>query len=158
MFRLPSPSSLVTLALLTLPLAGCPKQGSETAGTGPDAWVIFDVVEAGTGNPLLATVWPEGLPDAFDTIVQGEAGQVRFDGIGKQAQGYALDFAPGEQVTLLLWSPGHELERRQEKLKKGENRLVVELRRAEVEDARVPERIKLEVLQSLPSEGPRSGS
>ena len=150
--------AILSAILLGPALAGCPKQSGTTAGTGPDAWVFFDIVEAGTGNPLLATVWPEGMPDQFDTIVQGEAGQIRFDGIGKKTEGYALDFAPGQAITLLVWSPGHEMERREEKLKKGENRMTVELRKAEVEDARVPEKIKLEVLQSLPSEGPRSGS
>ncbi|MBN95585.1 MAG: hypothetical protein CL928_16215 [Deltaproteobacteria bacterium] len=152
------------LLFLSIFCGGCPKDGgtstSGSSGGSPDTWVVFEVYEAGTGNPLSATVWPVEMPDDFDTIVQGRAGsEVRFAGIGLREGGeYALAFRPGESASVMVWSPGHELKRLDSKLKKGENLLSVELRRTEVEDQRVPERIRLEVLESLPTEGPRTGS
>jgi hypothetical protein len=154
----------IALILFALALSGCPKGGStttsgETTEAASPSWVIFEVYEAGTGNPLSATVWPKELPDDFETIVQGEAGAtVRFDGLGRRDEGWAMPFKPGAWVSLMVWSPGHELKRLDTKLKRGENLLPVELKRTEVEDGDVPERIRLEVLESLPSEGPKSGS
>jgi len=152
------------LLLLSVACWGCPKGGgTSTSGSGsgePDTWVVFEVYEAGTGNPLSATVWPVDMADDFDTIVQGRAGaEVRFAGIGLREGGeYALAFRAGEATSVMVWSPGHELKRLDSKIKKGENVLSVELRRTTVEDERVPERIRLEVLESLPTEGPRTGS
>jgi len=152
------------LLLISLVGLGCPKGGGTTssgsAEGASDSWVVFEVYEAGTGNPLSATVWPVEMPDDFDTIVQGRAGaEVRFEGIGIREGGeYALTFRSGESASVMVWSPGHELKRLDSKIKKGENLLSVELRRTEVEDQRVPERIRLEVLESLPTEGPRTGS
>jgi len=152
------------LPLLIL-LVGCPKKGGDVASSGdaapaePTSWVVVEVYEAGTGNPLSATVWPSDSPDDFETIVQGEAGtSVRFEGLGRTEAGWALPFSPGSKVSLLIWSPGHELKRVDSKIKRGENLLSVELKRTEVDDEKVPERIRLEVLESLPSEGPKSGS
>ena len=167
-----APSTLAAAAALVLALiAGCPKAGGGSqsagdAGKGASAaaadastWVVFEIYEAGTGNPLAATVWPADMPDDFDTIVQGQAGSdVRFMGIGRKESGYALQFASGQAVALMVWSPGHELRRLDAKIKKGENLLSVELKRTEVDDERVPELIRLEVLEALPTEGPRSGS
>ncbi len=150
--------------LLSLVLVGCPKSGdsgsSGSASSGAsDTWVVFEIYEAGTGNALSATVWPVGLPEDFDSIVQGNAGsETKFYGVGLKESGYALTFGPGSRVSLMVWSPGHELKRVDSKLKKGENLVAVELKRTEVEDERVPERIRLEVLESLPTEGPRTGS
>lgn len=157
---------ITMIALALLALAGCPKSGDttgsgETGGeeAGSPSWVVFEVYEAGTGNPLSATVWPRELPDDFETIVQGEAGAtVRFEGLGRRDAGWALAFKPGSWVSLMVWSPGHEMKRLDARLKRGENLLPVELKRTEVEDEAVPERIRLEVLESLPSEGPKSGS
>tara|TARA_Y100001968_G_scaffold319522_1_gene351169 strand:- start:240 stop:419 length:180 start_codon:yes stop_codon:yes gene_type:complete len=59
---------------------------------------------------------------------------------------------------MMIWSPGHELKRIDQKLRRGNNLISVELRRTEVDDAKVPERIRTEVLESLPTEGPRTGS
>lgn len=154
------------MILLTVLLSGCPK-GGETSTSGdasaaaaePESWIVFEVFEAGSGNPLSATVWPSDMPDHFETIVQGEAGtDVKFAGLGRTDAGYAQPFLPGKWVALLLWSPGHELKRVEVKLRRGENLLTVELKRTEIEDDQVPERIRLEVLESLPSEGPKSGS
>jgi hypothetical protein len=58
----------------------------------------------------------------------------------------------------MVWSPGHEMKNVEHKLKKGENLLPVELKRTEVDDDKVPEKIRLNVLESLPTEGPKSGS
>ena len=155
---------VLTLALMLLvpALTGCPKSGGSTTSGEAEAapsWIVFEVYEAGTGNPLSATVWPRDLPDDFETIVQGDAGAtVRFEGLGRRDDGWAMPFKPGAWVSLLVWSPGHELKSLDTKIKRGENLLPVELKRTEVEDEDVPERIRLEVLESLPSEGPKSGS
>jgi hypothetical protein len=159
------PATIVALTLMAALLAGCPKSGgSNTSGDPAEegaspSWVVFEVYEAGTGNPLSATVWPRELPDDFETIVQGDAGATfRFDGLGRRDDGWAMEFKPGSWVSVMVWSPGHELKRLDTKIKRGENLLPVELKRTEVEDEDVPERIRLEVLESLPSEGPKSGS
>jgi len=157
--------SLALLIALTFALSGCPKggdsgtSGGQTAPAEPTSWIVFEVFEAGSGNPLSATVWPADMPDHFETIVQGEAGmEVKFAGLGRTDDGYAQPFEPGKWVALLLWSPGHELKRVEVKVRRGENLLSVELKRTEIEDDQVPEEIRLEVLESLPSEGPKSGS
>lgn len=152
---------LLPFLLLTLFCVACPK-GGETTSSGeaePKSWVVFEVYEAGTGNPLSATVWPKDRPDDFETIVEGGAGSsVRFEGLGRTDEGFALPFEPGTWIALLMWSPGHEMKRIETKVKRGENLVSVELKRTEVDDEAVPERIRLEVLESLPSEGPKSGS
>lgn len=157
---------LLLMFALSLALSGCPKGGATTTSGDSAAvpaesasWIVFEVFEAGSGNPLSATVWPSDLPDHFETIVQGEAGSaVKFSGLGRTEAGWAQPFEPGKWVSLLLWSPGHELKRVEVKLRRGENLLTVELKRTEIEDSEVPDRIRLEVLESLPSEGPKSGS
>lgn len=154
----------LSLAVAILLCVGCPKSGAQDSGTAaaasaPSAWVVFDIVQAGTGNPLSASVWAPERPDDFETILQGEAGSsVRFEGIGRRPTGFVLPFEAGRSASLIVWSPGHELEQVEVKIKKGENAVAVELRKAEVEDARVPERIRLKVLEALPTEGPRSGT
>lgn len=153
-------AALLPLLVLSL-LTGCPKEGevASSGSTEPASWVVFEVYEAGTGNPLSATVWPKDSPDHFETVVQGEAGSsVRFEGLGRTGAGWVLPFSAGSKVTLLIWSPGHELKRVEAKLKRGENLLSVELKRTEIEDDQVPEKIRLKVLELLPSEGPKSGS
>ncbi len=153
--------SLISCLALAL-LAGCPKGGASTSSgaAGPDCTVSFEVYEAGTGNPLAATVWPVDLPDDFDNIAQGLAGaEATYAGIGRREGGsYALPFTVGAQTSMMIWSPGHELKRIDQKLRRGNNLISVELRRTEVDDAKVPERIRTEVLESLPTEGPRTGS
>lgn len=157
--RVNRPGGVLLMAALLL-LMGCPKEGgSGTSGSGASAWVVFEIYEAGTGNALPATVWPAGHDEHFDTIAQGQAGsEVRFEGIGLTEGGYTLAFGSGDDVSLMVWSPGHELKRVDAKLRKGENLVAVELKRTEVEDDRVPEKIRLEVLEALPAEGVRSGS
>ncbi len=150
---------LYAFAFVVLALAGCEKTSPSTSGGAePGAWLVFEVFEAGTGNGLSATVWPKDLPDDFETIVEGEAGSsVRFPGIGRRDDGYALPINSGSWINLMVWSPGHELDRVEMKVKKGENLVSVELKKTEVEDDRVPEVIRLEVLQALPTQGPKSG-
>ena len=150
---------LYAFLFVALTLGGCEKTSSTTSGDAtPGAWLVFEVFEAGTGNGLSATVWPEDLPGDFETVVEGEAGTaVRFEGIGRRDDGYALPIEPGSWINLMVWSPGHELDRVDMKIKKGENRVAVELKKTEVEDDRVPEVIRLEVLQALPTQGPKSG-
>lgn len=151
-----------TLAASVFMLHGCPKDGA-TASSGseePNTFVSFEIYEAGTGNPLAATVWPIDKPDDYDNVAQGRAGADHsYAGIGRrEGGGYALPFAAGGVAAMMVWSPGHELKRIDHKLKKGTNLISVELRRTEVDDDRVPERIRTEVLESLPTEGPRTGS
>jgi len=111
------------------------------------------------GTYLEATVWPSGEPQHFETLVQGDAGATnKFYGIGRTDSGYALSFKAGGMADLQIWTPGHNLEVLSVRLKRGENFLSVELQVAAVQDERVPERIRTEVLQSLPSQGPKSGS
>lgn|GEM_PF-2074932 len=155
-----SPRLLLAVLPLLL-LTGCPKGGeTSTSGKTGASWVIFEIYEAGTGNALPATVWPQDLPDDFDNVVQGAAGaETRFEGVGRREGGeYALVFAPGGDVSLMVWSPGHELKRVEQKIRRGENLVAVELKRTVVEDERVPERIRLDAMENLPTEGPRSGS
>ncbi len=144
-------------------LAGCPKGAGPSASGSqantPDTWVVFEVVEAGSGNSLEATVWPSGEPQHFETLVEGDAGaKTKFYGLGRTDSGYALSFKAGGMADLQIWTPGHNLEVLSVRLQRGENLLIAELRVAEVEDDRVPERIRTEVLQALPSQGPKSGS
>ena len=151
------------LAASALLLQGCPKDGALGSSGGseePNCSVSFEIYEAGTGNPLAATVWPVSMPDDFDNVAQGRAGtEATFAGIGRrEGGGYALPFNSGNVAEIMVWSPGHELKRIDHKLKRGNNLISVELRRTEVDDERVPERIRTEVLESLPTEGPRTGS
>lgn len=151
---------IVRLLPLLMLLLGCPKTAEPQASgaTEAAAWLVFEVFESGTGNGLSATVWPKDQPDDFETIVAGEAGSaVRFAGIGRRDEGYALTVTPGDWLHLLVWSPGHELVRAELRVKKGQNVVTVNLKRTEVEDERVPERIRLEVLEALPTQGPKSG-
>ena len=154
--------ALLMVAGLVFALAGCEKtsgSAGETSGSAePGAWLVFEVFQAGTGNGLSATVWPKDMDEDFDTVVEGEAGSsVRFEGIGRRDDGYALPIVAGGWVNLMIWSPGHEMERVDLKVRKGENIVSVELKKTEVEDDRVPETIRLEVLEALPTQGPRSG-
>lgn len=157
-----SPTFVVLILSLGLCLAGCPKgAGPSASGSqdgSPDTWVVFEVVDK-AGTYLEATVWPSGEPQHFETLVQGDAGATnKFYGIGRTDSGYALSFKAGGMADLQIWTPGHNLEVLSVRLKRGENFLSVELQVAAVQDERVPERIRTEVLQSLPSQGPKSGS
>jgi hypothetical protein len=143
-------------------VSGCPKGGSaESSGSvEPNCSVSFEIYEAGTGNPLAATVWPVDSPDDYDNVAQGRAGaESSYQGIGRREGGeYALPFVVGATASMMVWSPGHELKRIDQKLGRGANLISIELRRTEVDDSKVPERIRTEVLESLPTEGPRTGS
>lgn len=148
------------VVLLALALTGCEKKTETTTSgtTEPTAWLVFEVFEAGTGNGLSATVWPKDMPEDFDTIVEGEAGQsVRFEGIGRRDEGFALPITVGSWINVMVWSPGHEMDRVEMKVRKGQNLVSVELKKTEIEDERVPEKIRLEVLEALPTQGPKSG-
>lgn len=155
---------IAALSILSVLLVGCPKEGgTSTSGSSGKvglSFVVFEIYEAGTGNALPATVWPVDMPDDFDNVVQGQAGaETRFEGIGRrEGGGYALVFAPGSDVSLMVWSPGHELKRHDIKVRRGENLVAVELKRTVVDDERVPERIRLDAMENLPTEGVRSGS
>jgi hypothetical protein len=153
---------LLLLSSIALALSGCPKGGS-TSSSGSsqpaDTWVVFEVVQEGSGNSLEATIWPDGSPENFETIIAGDAGaEAKFFGLGRTEEGYAVPFQAGGRLNLRLWTPGHEMESVSLRLKKGENFLTTELKKADTEDADVPERIRTEVLNSLPSQGPKSGS
>ena len=132
-------------------LVGCPKgSGTSTSGSAGAAYVKFLVAEAGSGESLPATVWPVDHPDDFDSIVQGNAGsETHFEGIGLKEEGYALTFEPGKEVSLMVWSPGHELKRLDLKLLRGENLVVIDLKRTEIEDAALPDVIRTKVLEDL---------
>ena len=160
--RISETIAICSILSLTLLLSGCPKDGG-TASSGsqePNCSVSFEIYAAGTGNPLAATVWPVDLPDDYDNVAQGRAGaEASYQGIGRRdGGGYALPFQVGRMASMMVWSPGHELKRIDQKLKRGSNLISIELRRTEVDDDRVPERIRTEVLESLPTEGPRTGS
>jgi len=150
---------LIGIAALLLLLGACEKKGAASSGdAAPRSWLVFEVYEAGTGNGLAATVWPKDQPDDFETVVEGEAGAaVQFAGIGRREAGYALPISPGDWINLMVWSPGHELQRVNMKVTRGENIVSVELRTTEVEDDQVPATIRLNVLEALPSQGPKSG-
>lgn len=149
-----------TVGVLAMLCLGCPRGSSgNSSGSQAASWATFEVFEAGSGISLAATVWPQSHPDDYETIVPGQEGEsARFEGIGRvEGGGYRLPIQPGD-ISLMFWSPGHELKRQDLRIRRGENHFSIELRRTEVEDDRVPERIRLEVLESLPSEGVRTGS
>lgn len=143
--------ALVLVLTGAMLLSGCPKQGgSSSSGKTGLSYVKFLIAEAGSGESLAATVWPVGQPDDFDTVVQGNAGsETRFEGIGLKEEGYALPFEPGREVNLMVWSPGHELKRVDLKLKRGENLVVIDLKRTEIEDEALPDVIRTKVLEDL---------
>ncbi len=152
------PILLLWLGLLLVLVVGCPRRSSNTSGDTGAVWVSFDVSEKGSGNPLMAYVWIEGHQDDFETLMGGDGDAVRFEGFGKTGEGYAVQFTGNQDVTFVAWSPEHELTTVPLRLKKGENLVTVQLRKTEVEDDRVPERIRLDVLERLPTEGVRTGS
>jgi hypothetical protein len=142
-------------------LAGCPRTGGKSPATGADegaSWVVFDSVERGSGNYLLTYVWVEGHADDFETVSGGGDTAARFFGMGKTGEGYTVDFQPRLELRLVAWSPGHEMSHCDVVLKRGENVVPIELRKAEVEDDQVPETIRLDVIQRLPTEAPKTGS
>jgi hypothetical protein len=152
------PAGLLTLAVVLVLTAGCPRRNHNTVGDTGAVWVSFDVSEKGSGNPLMAYVWVEGLQDDFETLMGGDGDSVRFEGFGKTGDGYAVRFTGSLDLTFVAWSPEHELTTYPIRLKKGENLITIQLRKTEVDDERVPERIRLDVLERLPSEGVRTGS
>ena len=156
----------VVLAAVALPavlaacLTGCPRTGGGVATGGeqePDTWVVFDVVERGSGTPLLAYVWVEGHHEDFETVI-GDDSDARFMGFGKTGDGYAVPFARNAPVRFIAWSPDHEVTLVDATLKRGENLVTIELRPTEIEDEKVPEEIRLDVLNRLPTEKPKTGS
>jgi hypothetical protein len=138
---------------LFLALAGCPKGNSSTSGdTGPAAWVVFDVYEAGTDHGLSAVVWPESLPEAGEVVLEGSADQdIRYEGLGRNNTGYAMPFAPGSKAVMMVWARGHELKRVEAKIDAGRNLIEVSLRATAVPEDQLPEAIRTDVLPSLPS-------
>lgn len=156
----------LSLSLAALPLlSGCPKKdgAAQTSGASAKAgaaWVVFEIYEAGTGNALSAMIWPKGMPDDSDSLVQGQAGaETRFEGIGRrEGGGYAVTIVPGAQIELQVWSPEHEMQGVSFKAKKGENLVAVELKASKVDEEKVPERIRLEAMESLPGVGPVGGT
>ncbi len=145
--------------ILALCVAGCPKKTNpDTSGATDSIWVVFDVSEKGSGNALTAAVWVDPHRDDFETLIGGEGEQARFNGFGKTGNGYAVAFEPNESLTFVAWAPGHEMATVEAKLKKGENLVTIELRKTAVEDDRVPDQIRLDMLERLPTQGPRTGS
>ena len=155
--------ALTLVAMATLPLlTGCPKtgSGSSSGAQEPNAWIVFELAQRGTQNDVEATVWAKDMPDHFETVLAGGDvnTQTRFFGLGRTEDGYMVPFRSGVSLELQIWAPGHEMITHMLKLKKGENLISRELPTATVEDSDVPEKIRTEVLQSLPSQGPKSGS
>ncbi len=157
---------LLAMSLLaTMALAGCPRNngsgtnnsGSNSSGGG-DSTVSFDVVEKGSGNPLQAYVWVDGHQEDFETVMSGGDSQARFKGFGKTGDGYTVTFSAKQSLTFMAWAPDHEMTAIDTKLKRGDNLIYVELRKTEVDDDRVPEQIRLDVLERLPTEAPKTGS
>ena len=146
----------VLLALVVL-VTGCPRSGTPgTSGNAGDAWVVFDVSEKGSGTPLSAYVWVDPYQEDFETLTS--AADAQFDGFGKTGDGYTVDFGPNQDVRFVAWAPGHELTYVDLRLLRGENLVTIQLRRSEVEDDRVPDVIRMDVLERLPTEKPRTGS
>lgn len=151
--------SLGWLLLAATALVGCPKNGdTTTSGDTDPVWVVFDVAEKGSGNALTAAVWVDAHRDDFETLIGGEGEQASFTGFGKTGDGYAVTFLPGESFTFVAWAPGHEMATVDAHLKKGENLVTIELRKTAVEDDRVPDQIRMDMLERLPTQGPRTGS
>ncbi len=152
-------ASIGLLLLAATALVGCPKNGgTDTSGDTEPVWVVFDVSEKGSGNALTAAVWVDAHRDDFETLISGEGEQARFDGFGKTGDGYAVTFLQGESLTFVAWAPGHEMAKVEARLKKGANHVAIELRKTAVEDDRVPDQIRLDMLERLPTQGPRTGS
>jgi len=150
------PSALCLLALL-MAVAGCPRTAPpRSSGSPGDAWVVFDVSEMGSGTPLSAYVWVDPHQDDFETLTG--AADVRFEGFGKTGEGYVVAFGPNQDLTFVAWAPGHELTYTQTRLGRGENLVTIQLRRSEIEDERVPDVIRMDVLERLPTEKPRTGT
>ncbi len=141
-------------------VAGCRHTSAAGKPVQPDpgTWVVFQVVERGTGQPLWSVVWADGHQEDFETLDGETSTEVRFEGLGRVADGFAVPFEPRQPLKLLAWAPGHELAVQELVPERGENRVQFELRKVEIEDERVPEEIRLEVPRFQPSEGPRTGS
>jgi len=147
------------LAFFVTAVTGCPKNAdTDTSGGTEPVWVVFDVSERGSGNALTAAIWVDSHRDDFETLMGGEGEQARFNGFGKTGDGYSVAFAPNESFTFVAWAPGHEMATVEARLKKGENLVSIELRKTAVEDDRIPDQIRLDMLERLPSQGPRTGS
>ncbi len=150
-----------TLAALLL-ACGCPRAAGTPTGTSGaargDVWVVFQVVEKGTGSPLQCFVWAQDHQADFETVDSRAQDEVGFHGLGQAGDGYAVAFRRRHTVRLYAWAPEHELAWVEQRLERGENRVVFELRKVEVEDQRVPEEIRIEVPRILPKEGARTGT
>ncbi len=147
--------------VLAVALQGCPRKGTDTTNSGeqePDTWVVFDVVERGSGTPLLAYVWVDGHHEDFETVISGDDSDARFTGFGKTGEGYTVPFTRNAPVRFVAWSPDHEVTLADVTLRRGENLVTIELRPAEIDDELVPEEIRLDVLNRLPTEKPKTGS
>ncbi len=141
-------------------VVGCRHTGSTAKPVEPDegTWVVFQVVQRGTGDPLSCFVWADGHQGDFETVDGETSTEIRFAGLGRTADGYVVTFADEPSLKILAWAPGHELGMQEVSLEQGENRVLFELRKVQVEDEAVPEEIRLEVPRLQPSQGPRTGS
>ena len=72
--------------------------------------------------------------------------------------GYAVPFGPKQDHTFHAWADGHEMEIIETRLRQGENLITIELRKTEVQDERVPDKIRTDMLERLPTEKPKTGS
>ena len=154
--------AMVALAVaIAVGLGACPKEtgSTETSGsTDPKTWVGFVVTEMGTGNPVVTYVWVEGHKDDFEVVAGGSESNERFFGFGKTETGYVVPFGPKQTMTFHAWSDGYELATVEIRLSQGENLIPIDLRRTEIEDERVPEKIRLDMIKRLPTEKPKTGS
>jgi len=149
----------LAIAAGLLALVGCPKQ--KDPGTSGEqkavSWVVFDVVEKGSGNTLKTYVWVDGHQADFETV-QGTESDARFEGFGKTGEGYVVPFSPNQKVRFHAWSEGHEMVTVDAKIRRGENVIALQLRKTEVEDERVPDVIRTDVDTYQPTEDVKTGS
>ncbi len=152
------------LIALLLP-AGCLHRGpTPPPAVAPEAaWVVIDAVQMGSVVPLSAYVWVDGHRDDYETVLDTKGPSPPFHGFGKTAQGHRVEFAPGQKLTFVAWSVGHELAFIDTTLVPGENVVVVQLRKTAVADTRVPLEIWIDVLERMlevraEGELPRTGS
>ena len=162
--RKAQPIALLTSMALLFLLAGCPKNPPADSGNpgedGPAAWVTFEVTAGGAGLYLPTTIGPDGQDSDFDTLPGAlDANETRFAGLGRrEGGGFGLPFVPGKKVTLKLWSPGYKLKVVRLRIEKGENPVSVQLEPEGTTPEDIPEHIRTDVMESLPTLGPKSGS
>jgi len=136
----------VLAAVVVLGLGCAPKHAPPTG-----AWVVFDAFESGTFWPIGAAFWPEGQPEAAEYPMGGSAQRdIRLYGLGRTEAGWMLPFEVGQELTVWVWAPEHELRSVQWVMRPGENLVEVPLRHALVPEDELPPLIVVEAARRLP--------